>query len=328
MPVVLNGEYELGRTLGRGVSCKVKIARDSRGQRYAIKIMNRHEQVSELTEAEFQVLSSIPHHENIVKLIEVGRGYQVHPQKGSKLVDYFVLELIGGGELFDLIALGGGLNESMARYFLRDLLAGLSHMHKNGYTHRDLKPENLLLDADFKLKITDFGFSAPIAGRDNSGMLKTQVGTMSYMAPEVHLRLSYEGARVDVFAAGIILFTTLAQRPPFHAAKRGDDLFCLLASGKFDSFWRLHAEAEEEQRDIFSPEFKDLFQRMVALDPKKRPTIEDILQHPWMQGPVVDTESWRADFMRRKDVVDAEARRDRERKQEARERSEIAIHAS
>ena len=79
MPVVLNGEYELGRTLGRGVSCKVKIARDSRGQRYAIKIMNRHEQVSELTEAEFQVLSSIPHHENIVKLIEVGRGYQVHP---------------------------------------------------------------------------------------------------------------------------------------------------------------------------------------------------------------------------------------------------------
>jgi len=276
--------------------------------------MNRHDEVSDLTGAEFEALSHIPQHNNLVRMHEVGRGYQVHPQKGSKLVDYFVLELVGGGELFDLIALGGGLTEPQGRYFLRDLLAGLSHMHTNGYTHRDLKPENLLLDADFTLKITDFGFAAPIAGRDNSGMLKTQVGTLSYMAPEVHLRLSYEGSRVDIFATGIILFTTLAQRPPFTAARRGDDLFCMLASGKQEAFWRMHAGAEEEKRDIFSPEFKDLFQKMVALDPKKRPTIEQILAHPWMQGPVVDKESWKADFMRRKEVVDAEAKRDRESK--------------
>ena len=61
---------------------------------------------------------------------------------------------------------------------------------------------------------------------------------------------------------------------------------------------------------------------MVALDGKKRPSIDDILQHPWMQGDMVDEESWKADFMRRKDVVDAEAKRDRERKQEAREQSD------
>lgn len=121
-----------------------------------------------------------------------------------------MLELIGGGELFDLIALGGGLTEPQARFFMQEFLTGLSHMHKNGFTHRDLKPENLLLDANFTLKITDFGFAAPIAGRDNSGMLKTQVGTLSYMAPEVHLKLSYSGASVDIFSAGIILFTTLA----------------------------------------------------------------------------------------------------------------------
>ena len=155
----------------------------------------------------------------------------MHPTKGSKLVDYFVLEYIGGGELFDLIALGGGLTEPQARYFMKEFMNGLAHMHANGYTHRDLKPENLLLDANFVLKITDFGFAAPIQGRDNSGLLKTQVGTLSYMAPELHLKMSYDGSRIDVFSAGIVLFTTIAQRPPFTAAQKGDPLFCMLAKG-------------------------------------------------------------------------------------------------
>lgn len=148
---------------------------------------------------------------------------------------------MGGGELFDLIALGGGLTEPQSRFFMRDFLSGLQHMHTYGFAHRDIKSENLLLDADFTLKITDFGFSAPIAGRDNSGMLKTQVGTFSYMAPELHLKLCYEGAKVDIFAAGIVLFITVAQRPPFCSARRTDLLFCLLAKGNHDEFWSLHA---------------------------------------------------------------------------------------
>jgi len=121
-----------------------------------------------------------------------------------------VLEHVGGGELFDFVALGGGLSEPYARYFFSEFLEGLEYMHANGFVHRDLKPENLLLDDDFVLKISDFGFSGPIAGRDNSGMLKTHLGTMSYMAPELHLGKRYDGAKVDIFAAGIILFMTLA----------------------------------------------------------------------------------------------------------------------
>jgi serine/threonine protein kinase len=53
-------------------------------------------------------------------------------------------------------------------------------------THRDLKPENLLYDKDYNLKVADFGFAAPLAGRDGSGYLKTRLGTESYMAPEIH----------------------------------------------------------------------------------------------------------------------------------------------
>ena len=208
MPVILDNKYELGRTLGSGVSCKVKLARDSAGARYAIKLMKSAEALQECIDTELDVLRHM-NHRNIVKLVEVGQGYQVHPKKGRKLVRFIVLELIGGGELFDFVALGGRLTESQARHYFRQLMEGLGHMHENGYAHRDLKPENLLLDANFVLKISDFGFSAPLSGRDGSGMLSTQLGTVSYMAPELHLGKDYDGARVDIFAAGIILFTIL-----------------------------------------------------------------------------------------------------------------------
>lgn len=86
------------------------------------------------------------------------------------------------------------------------MLDGLQYMLEKGFAHRDLKPENLILDKEYKLKITDFGFAAPKAGRSGNGLLNTQLGTFSYMAPEIHLGKPYEGEKVDLFAAAIILF--------------------------------------------------------------------------------------------------------------------------
>jgi serine/threonine protein kinase len=56
-----------------------------------------------------------------------------------------------------------------------------------------LKPENLLLDENFDLKIADFGFAGPMAGRDGSGLLNTRLGTHNYMAPEIHAGKPYNG---------------------------------------------------------------------------------------------------------------------------------------
>ena len=82
--------------------------------------------------------------------------------KKTRPVFYVVLEIASGGEVFDFIANTGRFQERVARYFFKQLLEGLDHVHMNGHAHRDLKPENLLMDKDFNLKIADFGFAAPI----------------------------------------------------------------------------------------------------------------------------------------------------------------------
>jgi len=154
-------------------------------------------------------------HLHVIKQIETGRGNYVKPNGKTKIVDYIVLELAQGGELFDYIANSGRFEEPVARYFFRQFMLGLDYVHNNGFAHRDLKPENLLLDNQYNLKIADFGFAAPIEGKDGEGNLTSRLGTLNYMAPEIHLRHPYQGRQVDLFAAAIILFVMVSGHPPF-----------------------------------------------------------------------------------------------------------------
>ena len=73
------------------------------------------------------------------------------------------------------------------------MIEALDFMHTKGIVHRDLKPENILMDMNCKIKIADFGFNAPIEGRDGSGFLRTKLGTTNYMAPEILLNKPYQG---------------------------------------------------------------------------------------------------------------------------------------
>lgn len=196
-------------------------------------------------------------------------------------------------------------------------MEGLGYLHSAGFAHRDLKPENLMLDNNFNLKIADFGFAAPAQGRDGSGLLETQLGTASYMAPEIHLGKSYQGPSVDLFASAIILFVILTQRPPFSSANPSDPHYRLLAANRSEIFWQAHKDAEEGQ-DIYSAEFKDLFEKMMALNPAHRPKLEEVLAHPWMQGTFASDEEVQVEFKRRKAIVDEEAHNERETKRKQR----------
>lgn len=96
---------------------------------------------------------------------------------------------------------------------------------------------------------------------------------MNYMAPEIHLNQPYDGQRVDVFAAAIILFVMVTQHPPFTTAQPIDPFYRCVAAGRFDIFWRTHCKNKPEGLAHFSEEFKDLMQQMLALEQEKRPTV-------------------------------------------------------
>lgn len=89
--------------------------------------------------------------------------------------------------------MSGRFTENVARFYFTQLMGALNYMHSAGSCHRDLKPENIMLDSEFNLKVADFGFAAPTKGKDGSGLLTTQLGTASYMAPEIHLGKPYTG---------------------------------------------------------------------------------------------------------------------------------------
>lgn len=311
MPTTL-GKYQIGKTLGSGVSCKVKLAKDATGTRYAIKILHNDDAFVDLIKTEVETLKALKH-PGIVNLVETGTNVMSNPKKGNKTVDYIVLELVQGGELFDFVANSGRFSEEVSRYYFTQFMEALDYMHKNNVAHRDLKPENIMLDSEFNLKVADFGFAAPTEGRDGSGYLQTQLGTASYMAPEIHLGKPYTGPGVDLFAAAIILFVMLSQRPPFNSPNPHDPHYKLLAADRADLFWKAHDEAEGGE-SIYSKEFKDLFTKMTRLNPAQRLSMADVLAHPWMKGPKASKNEVRAEFVNRKKLVDEESQKDREDK--------------
>mmetsp|Transcript_20600 Transcript_20600/g.19571 ORF Transcript_20600/g.19571 Transcript_20600/m.19571 type:complete len:144 (+) Transcript_20600:463-894(+) len=138
-------------------------------------------------------------------------------------------------------------------------------------------------------------------------MLKTKLGTESYMAPEINLRKPYNGAEVDLFACGIILFIMLTQHPPFTKAIPDDPYFKLICINKEDIFWKAHSRNKPNGEEFFSDNFKDLITRMLQYEPEKRLTIEQIASHPWFTDANVATlDQVQQEFKRRKQLIDAE----------------------
>lgn len=241
---------------------KIAVHRETNA-RVAIKIMDkkeiREQDYTAQVRREIYVMRFLEH-KHIVKLFEVLTS-------DTKL--YIVMQLVTGGELFEAIE-AGPQPEHRARHFFQQLVDGVDFCHKKGVAHRDLKPENLLVDENGDLKITDFGFSS-MKGMDvNNGLLFTQCGTPDYCAPEIIdcYKEGYNGAKVDAWSCGVVLYALLTGRLPF-LAKDAEALYDLILECKVD------------YSIIRSPDARDLLQKLLVRDYNKRYDLQKVKRHPW-----------------------------------------------
>lgn len=252
-------------------------------------------------------------HPNIVKLHEVKEKGVYKTINGCESECFaIVLEYIEGGELFEYVARCGRFSPEVSRTYFQMLIDALHYMHSKGISHRDIKPENILLDRDFNLKVTDFGFSTYLS----RGQLHTKLGTEGYMAPEIRNR-DYDGRDVDLFAAGIILFILYSGNPPFEKAANTDPYYKVFSAKNYTTFWNAHSR--KKPAGFFSDEFKDLINHMLLPKVSERYTMEQVRTHKWTTGDCVALNDIFQEFTQRKNKIDADKQREREEKQRRRE---------
>ena len=184
MPYKIN-QYTCVKTLGQGISAKVKLAVDEDGKKVAIKIFKEpNEKTLEEIERECGILLTLGH-PNIVHVIEWQKVALKVKEDGSKQrVAIIVLELIEGGELFDFVVIKN-FRPEVCRFFFRQMLMAIHECHSLGFAHRDIKLENVLLDKNFNSKLADFTFCTPVEGSKGLNYSDTYLGTEGYMAPEI-----------------------------------------------------------------------------------------------------------------------------------------------
>ena len=148
-------------------------------------------------------------------------------------------------------------------------------------------------------------------------------GTPEYMAPEAWFQDSYDGAAIDIFACGVILFQLMTAVSPFISANKDtDSLYHRIANKDYEAFWKA---IEESASETFSAEFKDLINSMLAFDPNERPTIKKIKEHSWFKGPVLSSEGMKEVLSGLKEKVDAIRFENRQKeKEEAAEAKALA----
>ncbi|KAK3385028.1 kinase-like domain-containing protein [Podospora didyma] len=271
-PQIQPCRYKVGKTLGAGSYSVVKeCVHIDTGRYYAAKVINKRLMAGRehMVRNEIAVLKKVSMgHQNILTLVD-------YFETMNNL--YLVTDLALGGELFDRICRKGSYYESDAADLIRATLSAVAYLHDHGIVHRDLKPENLLFrtpEDNADLLIADFGLSR-IMDEEQFHVLTTTCGTPGYMAPEIFKKTGH-GKPVDLWALGVITYFLLCGYTPFDRDSDFEEMQAILnADYSFTpiEYWR-----------GVSDHAKNFIKLCLTIEPSKRMTAHEALQHPFVAG--------------------------------------------
>jgi serine/threonine protein kinase len=220
-PVVVRyfGDYELRRELARGGMGVVYEARQvSLNRAVALKMILAGRLAGEVEVRRFYQEAEAAaglDHPGIVPIFEVGQHEGQH---------YYAMGLVEGSSLAQRVA-EGPLPPGQAAGLVRQAAEAVQYAHQRGVIHRDLKPANVLIDAQGRPRVTDFGLAKKLESDSSLTVTGSVMGTPSYMAPEQAAGHTAEiGPASDVYSLGAVLYCLLTGRPPFQASSAMDTL--------------------------------------------------------------------------------------------------------
>ncbi|KAG2339448.1 kinase-like protein [Suillus weaverae] len=244
-------EFSFRDILGEGSYSTVMRAQYIRtGQEYAIKILDKNHLIRK-----DKMLVALAEKNVLVKLGAAHPGIiHLHWTFQDEWSLFFVLDLAPNGEMQSRISRLGSLSLASSRYYAAQIVDALEYMHGKDVIHRDLKPENLLLDAQFRIKITDFGTGKIL---DNGAeRANTFVGTAQYVAPEL-LENNETSKSSDIWALGCIIYQMISGRFAFQGLSEY-------------LTWQKIKSLDYTFPDGFDEDAKDLVQRLFVRDPTQR----------------------------------------------------------
>ena len=254
--------YTIDSVLGSGGAGSVYSATNSStGRRVAIKMVRSHgagSQVLQRFRQECRALSRLSH-SGIVQVVETGSV------NGNT---YLVMEFISGMSL-DMWTKANSPTPARSIVLIQEILAALAHAHDAGVIHRDIKPHNVMVTADGRIKLVDFGVARLTNEEGRRTGFRTEtghlVGTFAYMSPEqTDGRSDRIGVTSDVYQVALLLYEMLAGRLPYEAD--GKSAAGLLKAVLMDERVRL-----EEVRPELAGPISDLLSQALSIAPSARP---------------------------------------------------------
>lgn len=294
-------DFEEIEQIGEGTYGQVWMGRDKKsGEIVALKKvrMDQEKEGFPVTAIrELKMLRSL-RHENIVNLKEIVTGKNQHRNvaRRNKHEIYMVFEYVDHDltGLMDTASIR--FTEAQVKTYTKQLLSGLWYCHEREVLHRDIKGSNLLVDNRGNLKIADFGLARTF--NDNLKRYTNRVITLWYRSPELLLGAEEYGPEVDMWSVGCLLVELLSKRPLFPGKDEPEQLdliFRTIGHPTEDTWpgWQKLSLANMVKLDPFrlprlrqtlsrlSPGALDLIEKLLQLDPVKRPTAAQALDHDW-----------------------------------------------